>query len=326
VEAVRKLGVCVEVISPKPYTPPLLNLPYSFRGLPKKTFENCPVHHPRYIYPYPKKMLYHLTHSVYHIFTKRYVRREVEKPDLVHTHYPYPDGAGVAAIAKEWGVPHITHVRGLIVNRVIWEIPQIRPTVIKTLRMADKVIAVSIDLAKKCVELGVKPEKIRVIRDGVNMGEFRCLDKIQARRTLGLPLDTEIILYVGHLWRIKGVTKLVKAVRPILEKRKDLMLIFVGRGDQEDRIAREAGTLLSLGKIRLVGDKPPEEIPIWMNAADLLVLPSLSEGLPNVVLEAMACETPVLASKAGGIPEVIKEGENGYLIENPESVDEIGEK
>jgi len=106
------------------------------------------------------------------------------------------------------------------------------------------------------------------------------------------------VLYVGNLLPVKGPTVLTRAA----EQMQDVEIIFVGGGPEK----------ISAG--RCVGSRPHEEIPLWMNASDVLCLPSLNEGLPNVALEAIACGLPVVASRVGGVPEIVREGVNGFLV------------
>ena len=130
------------------------------------------------------------------------------------------------------------------------------------------------------------------VYNGIDRQKFRPLNRTECCRKLGLDPDRKRVLYVGNLLPVKGPTILARA-------NVGAELVFVGTGPEP---------------VKTVGARPHEEIPVWMNASDVLCLPSLHEGLPNVALEAMACGLPVVASRVGGVPEIVREGENGLLV------------
>ena len=134
------------------------------------------------------------------------------------------------------------------------------------------------------------------------------------RRRLSLPQDRLQILFVGLLAPVKGLDILIEALRLVGDGEADCLL--VGTGPMEEQLRRAAAAAGIAERVRFVGAQPSGEIPAWLNAADLLVLPSLSEGRPNVVVEAQACGLPVLATRVGGTPELIEHGETGLLVES----------
>lgn len=176
----------------------------------------------------------------------------------------------------------------------------------------DAVLAVSQDIADRLVESGVDRGRVHVVPNGVD-ARFCPGDRLAARRRLELPEGAFLVLFVGLLVPVKGVELLVDAFRRGLPE--NARCVLVGDGSLEPHL-RSLANEEGLGE-RLVfaGRRPSGEIPTWMQAADLLVLPSLSEGRPNVVLEAQACGIPVIATRVGGTPELIGDGETGVLIE-----------
>jgi glycosyltransferase involved in cell wall biosynthesis len=182
--------------------------------------------------------------------------------------------------------------------------PSRRRGTAEALRRADRVVAVSRDLARHVVELGADPARVHVIYNGVDAEVFRPGDRAEARRRLGLDPDRTALLYVGNLLPVKGVDVLIEAAVALDARGLDFDLHVVGKGPLRPALearARQAG----LGeRVRFHGVVPHDRLPDWFRAASAFVLPSRSEGVPNVLLEAAACETPFVATAVGGVPEV----------------------
>jgi glycosyltransferase involved in cell wall biosynthesis len=187
---------------------------------------------------------------------------------------------------------------------------------------ADQIITVSRFNADKLLSLGVPSNKLHVIPNGCDKKLFKPIHMYTVRRELGLPLNKKILLSVGNLLDIKGHMYLIHAMQFVLKKRKDVILVIVGSGVLRENLERKARGIGLNDKIMFVGGKEHSEIPAWMNACDLFVLPSLREGFPTVIPEAMACGKPVIASNVGGIPEAISSDELGILVppKDPESL------
>jgi glycosyltransferase involved in cell wall biosynthesis len=179
-------------------------------------------------------------------------------------------------------------------------------------RRVDRLIAVSQDIAAKLEGAGVPREKIRVVYNGVD-GSFCPGDRQQARAALGLPGGAFVLLFVGLLVPVKGPGVLVEALERLADPQ--LFCALVGGGPLREPLEARvrAGGLGE--RVFFAGTRPTAEIPRWMQAADALVLPSLSEGRPNVVLEAQACGLPVIATRVGGTPELVRDGINGVLVD-----------
>ncbi len=178
-------------------------------------------------------------------------------------------------------------------------------------RSMDVIIAVSEDLARALESNGVESSKIRVVYNGVGE-EFRPLEKDAARLKLDLPEARFIVLFLGLLAPVKGVDNLLKAVETIEDP--ELLCVLVGAGPLHESLEQQVRESGLLRRVHFAGQRPREEMVDWLNAADLLVLPSHSEGRPNVVLEAMACGRPVIASRVGGVPELVTDGITGRLV------------
>lgn len=191
----------------------------------------------------------------------------------------------------------------------------------RTLQRADRVFAVSQHLAERALTLGADPVRVRVVANGVEPSTFVFTDQAQARKELGLPLGTPILLCVANLIPEKGQHILIEALAKLDGRTsRPPCLMFIG-SDQQGRqgysrqLKRRGAELEISDRVHFLGSKPQPELRRWYGAADLLVLPTFREGCPNVVREALACGTPVVASRVGGVGELVTGPELGMLVE-----------
>lgn len=143
---------------------------------------------------------------------------------------------------------------------------------------------------------------------------FVDLDKFRLEKPLGK--KDNVVGYVGRLSPDKGIVNFVEAVPEIVEASPDVRFLVVGDGELQNRIEQYVRESNLNDKVRLVGRVSHDEVPVYLNQLKLLVIPSYSEGLPNVILEAMACGTPVLTTPVGSVPDIITGGETGFIMEN----------
>jgi glycosyltransferase involved in cell wall biosynthesis len=243
------------------------------------------------------------------------------QPDLIHAHFSYPDGYGMMKLAKKWKVPLVISALGTIERKVAYEGSYTSRQIIEAMNFADKVLSVSEDLKLHIVNLGINEEKVHVVPNGVDTEQFKPVEKSRARHLLNLPQDKNIVLFVGALRKIKGVDYLIEAAKSFVDKNTDLYM--VGRDDGlKKNLEKRARELRIKEHIKFIGPVNHDNVPLWISASDILVLPSLSEGRPNVVLEALSCEVPVVATDVGGIPELMIDGKTGHLVpaKNPEEL------
>lgn len=246
------------------------------------------------------------------LLAQRGARLRRERYDLLFASWAYPDAVGTARLARKLGLPYVVKVHGSDLNVQANQRLR-RPQIASALRGARAVIAVSDALAGKARELGVDEDRVHLLYNGVDGERFRPGDRMTARQALGLPLDAPLVLYVGNLKESKGCLDLLEAFPAALVQHPQAQLAFVGSGAAGATLARRAQQLGIADRVDLAGARPHEQLPTWMQAADLLCLPSHNEGVPNVVLEAMACGLPVVATRVGGIPEVLP-GHAGTLV------------
>jgi teichuronic acid biosynthesis glycosyltransferase TuaC len=316
IDSIASQNVDITVVSPKPLVIPFSAFPYhNFSKLPRiEHTEKYSIHYPRYIYAVPKKYFYPITGISYAHFVSRYAIKNIKpKPDLIHAHFSYPDGFGMIGLAKKWKIPLVISALGTIERKVAYEGSHTSRLIIETMNFADRILSVSEDLKLHIVNLGINENKVIVVPNGVDTEKFKPLGKENARNLLNLPVDKNIVLFVGALRGIKGVDYLIEAAKNFVNTNTELYM--VGRDDGlKKSLLKMAYELKITDLVKFIGPVNHEDIPLWISASDILVLPSLSEGRPNVVLEALACEVPVVATDVGGIPELMINGETGYLV------------
>ena len=229
--------------------------------------------------------------------------------DVVDAHYFYPDGVAAARVAAQLGLPLVISARGSDIN-LIAQKPFARRRMLEAAKKADALIAVSSALALRMASLGMPAARIHVLRNGVDPVVFFPESKAEARARLGLRERARYVLGVGNLVAEKGFDLLVRAVA----KLPDARLLLVGEGGLRGTLHALAQKLAP-GRVEFWGNMPQSDLRLAYSAADVLGLPSLREGWPNVVLEAIACGLPVVASNVGGIPEIVGEDAPAMLVD-----------
>jgi glycosyltransferase involved in cell wall biosynthesis len=249
-------------------------------------------------------------------------RRVVKEfaPTIVFAPWVYPDGWAAIQLAREAGLPVVLKAHGSDVL-LLDEHPARRSGTIAAVRSADGVVAVSQDLADNIVSLGAEPERVRVVYNGLDKTLFFPGSKAAARAQLGIEGPQPQLLFVGNLVPVKGIDRLLKACANLKLQGLNCTLHLVGDGLLRRPLEYLAHTLGIADQLLWHGSMPQAALPLWYRAADLVVLPSRSEGVPNVLLEASGCGTPWVASRVGGIPEIEHLGTNKLI--DSESVGEL---
>jgi glycosyltransferase involved in cell wall biosynthesis len=238
--------------------------------------------------------------------------------DLIDAHYVYPDGVAATWLGRRFGLPVVMTARGTDVNLIPrFRVP--RRLIEGAIGDAAALIAVSAALAQALVELGAPADKVTVLRNGVETELFRPpADRAAARAALGLEGPT--LISVGGLIERKGHHRTIEAMRQL----QGYTLIIVGEGPERERLAGLIGRYGLDERVRLLGPRPHRELPSLYGAADASVLASSREGWANVLLESMACGTPVVAANIWGNPEVVRAPAGGVIYE-PNTPDGIAE-
>jgi len=227
--------------------------------------------------------------------------------DAIDAHYFYPDGVAAVALGKYFNRPVVITARGTDIN-LIPQFPKPRRMILDAAGQADGIVTVCQALKDEMVGLGVAAERITPLRNGVDLERFHPVDRAAARAALGLTRFT--LLSVGLLDPRKAHDLIIKAL-PTLP---DVDLLIAGTGPEKKNLEQLARELGVADRVTLLGPLPQTELKTYYNAADALVLASSREGWANVLLEAMACGTPVVASNVWGTPEVVAAPEAGVLM------------
>ncbi len=251
----------------------------------------------------------------------KFQRAEGVSYDVIHSHYWLSGRIGMA-LGKKWGVPHVVTFHTLAKTKMRARAgekePELRECVEKKVMDSVDAVVVSTEIEKEdLVRLYHKsPHNIHTISAGVDLDLFRPLNKTESKEVLGI-LENRVILYAGRIEPIKGLDILLRAVSN-LEDAADTRLIIVGgklENDPElERLRKLASELGIQDMTTFVGSVSQRELAKYYNAADVFVLPSYSESFGLVALEAMACGTPVVVSRVGGLKTFVKDGETGYLV------------
>lgn len=234
--------------------------------------------------------------------------------DVIHAHFLTSGYIG-AKLKEKFGKPFILTIHGGEVYNLPYRNDWYYNLVRFILARADCVVAASKYMRRCALSLGVSSKKLYLIPNGYDEKLFKPISLLEAREKLGLPTNKQIVLSVGNLFDVKGHTDLLNAMSAVLKERNNVILVIVGSGPLERKLRKTAKNLCINSKILLTGMKRHEEIPLWMNACNLFVLPSLNEGFGTVIPEAMACGKPVVATRVGGIPDTISNDDAGILVD-----------
>ncbi len=298
------------VLAPVPYFPSgaaLFGRWAAFARVPGRELRHgLAIHHPRY--PAIPRFGMSLAPALLHRASRRALRRllaEGERFDAIDAHYLYPDGVAAVWLGAEFGLPVVVTARGSDVTQLP-DYPVPRRLIQGAIARADALVAVSAGLREALLRLGATA--VTVLRNGVDLAAFRPLDRDEARAALGLARP--MLLSVGALIPRKRHALTIAALCLLPE----FDLVIVGEGPERARLAALAERLGLAGRVRLVGAQPHIGLPQYYSAADLSVLASSREGWANVLLESMACGTPVVASDIPGNPEVVQSRAAGMIV------------
>lgn len=308
----------VRVVAPVPYYPRFLPGPVEFRRfreIPTREFaDGIDVSHPRFVTG-PGYSTHNLDADAFYWGVRKTVDRLWrEQPfDLIHAHFIYPDGVAGARLARRYGVPLV------VTEHAFWhpwldQYPRVRKQAVGAAKTIAFHVAVSQSVRQSISRFTGENERLRVIPVGVNMERFTPLSN-------GEKPDPNSILFVGRIHETKGVDILLRAMRLLVDRNPDVRLSLIGGSFYRQNQVREERLIsmaeeLGLGQhVRFLGIQSPDQVAETMRRSSLLVLPSRRETLGAVLVEALACGIPVVATRCGGPEDVVNDAV-GRLVPN----------
>lgn len=322
----------LKVVAPVPWFPFIGLLKPGYRPLVpfREVQDGIEVLHPRFFnVPGIFKGLDGFFFFLSALATVARVRREF-RFDVIDAHFAYPDGMGAVLLGKIFRVPVTITLRGTIrkLSRYFLRRVQIR----YALASAARVFTVCDDLKRAATDLGISPDHVEVVPNGVDLVKFRRVDSESARRELGLPPGCPVIISVGGLVERKGFHRVIEVLPALRRQFPGLIYVVVGgpsvEGNYEPELRRLVDELGLRDAVNFAGPQHHDRLHLWLSAADLFCLATSNEGWANVFLEAMACGLPVVTTRVGGNVEVIPSEKYGFLVElgSPEELEKALEK
>ena len=252
--------------------------------------------------------------------------------DLIHAHY-WLSGRLATLFQDHWGVPVVAmfHTLAQMKNRVAQDAAELEQQIRvdierRTMAGADRIIAATdVDRAQMVAGYGAKPRSVAVVPGGVDLAMFRPGSQPRARAALGLGRE-RVLLFVGRIQPLKGIDVLLRAAAELARDGAPLRVVVVGgttpglRGqvsEEQREMARLRALTVELGlerQVEFAGAVEQRRLPLYYRAADVTVMPSTYESFGLVAVESLACGTPVVASRVGGLTTIVRDGENGYLV------------
>jgi teichuronic acid biosynthesis glycosyltransferase TuaC len=236
--------------------------------------------------------------------------------DLLDAHFGYPDGCAATRLGRWLGVPVTITMRGTEARHA--RDPALRPLLARGLLQANRVFAVSESLRQVALDLGVPPERVRVVGNGVDLARFRPIDRTKARAALSLPARAPVLVSVGGLCERKGFHRVIDCLPALHALGIDAHLLVVGgpsaEGDWTEQLKAQVHELGLAERVHFTGPVSPPDLHRVLSAADVFVLATRNEGWANVFLEAMACGLPVVTTAVGGNAEVVSRPELGTVV------------
>lgn len=246
-------------------------------------------------------------------------------PDLIHAHHAL-DLPITVYLATKGRVPIVTtlHSFHALLGKEGDELERTRQLIKRSLEVSSRMIANSDYVRGEAIDMGVDPDDVVVIPNGIDLGAWEPIRTEVARARLGYPLERTMVLFTGNLERRKGVDLLLDAVATLKDEFEDAALVVVGDGEERERLERQARDLDLGDRVLFTGRVSFDDLRLWYNACDIYCAPSREEAFGIVYLEAMACGKPVVGPNTGGPREIVSDGETGLLFEVEDSQDLAG--
>ena len=328
-KALTMVGVEPVVCNLLPWIPKIFSYTKKFNYYNDSAYsiiDGIEVFRPRYL-NLPGAWFYTYSGHFCFLHTKKFITnlKRIYNFRIIHAHVISPGGLYGVRLGKYLNIPTIVHIRGSDIHTLPFSSQMALRMTRNVLSSADAVVSVSEDLLRKARNIS-NIKHSQVIYNGVDNIFFAPEESLRnkLREKFRLGNKSKIILFVGRIEQKKGAFNLIEAFRRVLEYGNDAFLFMIGEPKEGGKLKKYITPYSFKNRIFVLGNISHEEVAEFMKGAYLLVLPSYAEGIPNVVLEAMSCGTPVIATTVGGIPEVISDGVNGFLVE-PGNVNKLTE-
>lgn len=313
----------VTVVCPLPWCPKISFFKrwpdwYASTAIPKKVIEgDLEIYYPKFLLiPFLARFIQPLFQILGTFFLMLRLRKQ-GRVEAINAHNLYPDGVGAALLSKMLNIPLVLTSLGSDINanesskvrmsQILWAMNSARGVTAKSQALTEKI--------SKMVDPDVN---VSYIPNGINTSMFQATTdelKEQKKKALGLSLEEIYVVFVGRLDEVKGLTYLLDALSILKDKGAlNFTTLLIGDGPQNVFLKEKAERLGLLPRVKFEGRVAHDRVGEYLYSADLFCLPSLSEGLPNVALEALACGVPLVGSNVGGVPELVND-DNGLLTE-----------
>lgn len=307
--------VKAEIIAPVPWFPvasPRFGHYGTLAAVPREeTRATGKVRHPRY--PVIPKIGMNIAPYLMARWLQPAVRAAADRLGgnvVIDAHFLYPDGVAASMIGTRLGLPVVMTARGSDVN-LFPDFPVPRRLILDAIERSAKVITVSSALRDRLIDLGAAAEQVVTLRNGVDATRFRPVDHQTMRRQLGI--NDPMLLTVGHLVDGKNHALIIDALAHLPEVR----LTIIGDGPLRATLLDQVTRLGLGGRVQILDVMPQPELVNWYGSADVSVLASRTEGMPNVVLESLACGTPVVTTAVAGVDEIMTVPAAGTVLQTP---------
>ena len=317
-ELLKHGGIDSRVVAPVPWFPSRAERFGDYariaRTPPREVRNGIDVMHPRYL-AIPKIGMT-LAPLLLALGARRSLQRLRDEGfdfDLIDAHYFYPDGVAAALLSRWFGRPFCVTARGSDINLIAGHALPLR-LMRWAARQAAACIGVSAALVQAMCSVGLETRQLLTMRNGVDLQRFHPLPRAEARAQLRLT-GQPLLLSVGNLIPLKGHDLCIDALALLRKTHPGARLVILGAGPEGERLRAQAASQGLADAVQLLGTVPNAALAPWYSAADCLLLASSREGWPNVLLEAMACGTPVVATRVGGVPEIVAIEAAGRLVD-----------
>lgn len=304
----------VNVLCPFPRYPRWFQPSYDYRA-PDLAFSPPGVATRYFEYPALPGLTRWINGRVCAKYLEAYFREST--PDVACNFWLYPEGFATVAVAQTLGIPAIIGSIGSDLNRI--PDPASKWLTRLAMQRAAFVVTKSDHLRQEAIRMGIDGRKVRTVRNGCDPSVFHVADRKAARVQLAVHDNAELVLFVGRLDGKKGIMELLEAFVSVASRRPNLLLAYIGDGPGAEPLRCKAKAFALQDRIILVGACPSQKVAQWLAAANVLALPSYNEGYPNVVIEALSCGRPVIATSVGGILELVNK-QSGILVSPRDSL------